>query len=169
MNTFEVILTRRSIRKYKDKAVPEEDIHDLLKAAMAAPSANNRQPWHFVVIDDRKVLDEIPKFHKYADMLKDAHLAILVLGDQRLEQTEGYVIQDCSAATQNILLAAHSKGLGAVWLGIHPREERMSGMRNLLGLPEHIIPLSLIAIGHPAEKVPQVDRFDEKRIHKNKW
>jgi len=170
MNTFEAILTRRSIRKYqKGKPVCENDIQDLLKAAMAAPSAGNQQPWHFVVIDDRKILDEIPKLHPHSMMLKEAPVAILVCGDENLELYKGYFPLDCSAATQNILLAAHERGIGTVWLGIYPREDRVEGIKKLIGTPKGVIPFSLIAVGYPAEKLPSVDRFDEKRIHRNKW
>ncbi len=144
-------------------------VTDLLKAGMAAPSAGNQQPWHFVVIDDRQILDEIPTFHPYSSMLKDAAAAILVCGDKGSEKYPGYWMIDCSAATENILLAAHALGLGAVWLGIYPREDRVSGIRQLIRLPEPVMPLSLIAIGYPAETKPPADRYDEKKIHYNRW
>ena len=169
METIHAILSRRSIRKYTDKQVSREDVNDLLKAAMAAPSANNCQPWHFVVINDHQIMDRIPEFHPYSRMLKDASVAILVCIDKNLENADGYGIQDCSAATQNILLAAHAKGLGAVWLGIYPREVRIDGIKNLLEIPDGIMPLSLISIGYPAEEKPPANRFDKARIHYNKW
>ena len=169
MNTMDVILSRRSIRKYTDQQVSDEDINELLKAGMAAPSANNCQPWHFVVINDHQVMDRIPAFHPYSKMLKSASAAILVCIDKNLENADGYGIQDCSAATQNILLAAHANGLGAVWLGIYPREVRIEGVKKLLGIPRGIMPLSLISIGYPAEEKPPANRFDEARVHYNKW
>ncbi len=169
MELYDGILSRRSIRKYRSQPVAEKDIIDLLKAAMAAPSAVNCQPWHFVVISERELLNQIPEFHPYSKMLTQAALAILVCIDKNLEHAEGYGILDCSAATQNILLAAHGKGLGAVWLGIYPRPDRMAGCRNLFQLPAHILPLSLISIGHPAEKKAPANRFDETKIHYNKW
>ena len=169
MDALEAILTRRSIRQYTTKPVPDEFVTDLLKAGMSAPSAGNQQPWHFMVINDRNILNAIPQFHPYSSMLKEASLAILVCGDEKLEYHQGYWIQDCSAATENILIAAHALGLGAVWLGIYPREERVSGMRNLLALPAHVMPLSLISIGYPAEQKPPADRFDRKKIHYNRW
>jgi nitroreductase len=169
MDLFEAIFTRRSVRKYVPGPVSESLIEELLRAAMAAPSAGNRQPWHFVVIDDRKLLDEIPKFNKYAEMLKEATLAILICGDERLERGPGYYPLDCSAAAQNLLLAAHGKGLGAVWLGIHPKEDRMVKMRDLVGVPDGIHPFALIAVGHPAEPAPRIDRFDPVRVHRNRW
>ena len=102
-------------------------------------------------------------------MLKEAQLAILVCGDLELETRKGYWIQDCAAATENILISANALGLGVVWLGVYPREERVSGIKKLLNLPDHIIPLSLIPIGHPAESLPPSDRFDESRIYYNGW
>jgi len=169
MDTMETILTRRSIRKYIKKPVSRETIKELLEAGMSAPSAGNEQPWHFIVIDDPKILKEIPSFHNHAQMLNDASLAILVCNDKRLEKHGEMWIQDCSAATENILLAINSKELGAVWLGIYPREERINGMRKLLNIPEHIIPFSLISIGYPAEQKPLEDRYAASRIHQNKW
>jgi nitroreductase len=169
MNVVEAIRTRRSIRKFTGAPVGEELISEFLKSAMAAPSSKNEQPWVFVVINDRKTLDEIPKFHPYAEMIKSATVAILVCADKRRFLSEEVWIQDCSAATQNILLAAHGMGLGAVWLGIYPRGERMEGMIGLLGLPEPIIPFSLVVLGYPAEQKPPANRFDPSRVHRGKW
>jgi nitroreductase len=169
MEAFEAILSRRSIRKYLPTPVSEHDIHQLLDAAMNAPSSSNGQPWHFVVVSDRKLLDEIPKFHAYSGMLKEAPLAVVVCGDTSLEKTKGVWVQDCSAATQNLLLSARALGLGSVWLGVYPLEERMSGVRALLGLPDRIVPLAIIAVGHPAESKPPANRFNPERVHRNKW
>jgi nitroreductase len=164
-----VIFKRRSIRKYKDKVLPEEVIEKLLRAGMAAPSAGNAQPWHFIVIDDKNLLDEIPNFHPSSKMLKEVSHAIVVCGDLSLEKARGYWIQDCSAATQNILLMATELGLGSVWLGVHPIEERVNGVRKLLQIPEGIIPLSIIAVGYADESKEPVDRYNVERIHNNKW
>jgi len=170
MDAMETLFSRRSIRKYTAEPVTEEVLREILEAAMSAPSAGNQQSWHFVVINDRKILDEIPSFHPHSQMLKEAPVAILVCGDLKLEKHVGYWVQDCSAATENLLLAIHAKGLGAVWLGIFPREERVEGLRKLLDIPDHVIPLSLIPIGHPAEsKPPRPDRYNVDKIHYNKW
>jgi len=169
MELFEAIQGRRSIRQYTDQSVAEDVVEAVLRAAMAAPSAGNEQPWHFVVIDDRKTLDAIPDYHPYSAMLKQAPLAICVCGDLRLEKYEGYWVQDCSAATQNLLLAVHAKGFGAVWLGLYPIEERVIKTRELLGLPQQVIPLGVIAIGHPAEDKGPADRYDAARVHRNRW
>jgi nitroreductase len=169
MDTLNAIFTRRSIRKYTDKAVPEGLVTDLLKAAMAAPSAGNEQAWQFIVIRDRALLDAIPKFHPYSAMLKYASVAVLVCGDLTLEKYKGYWVQDCSAATQNLLLAATAQGLGAVWTAVYPLEDRVAGMRRLLGLPEHVVPLALVPLGFPAEQPGRADRFDQARIHHDRW
>lgn len=169
MNAIDAILSRRSIRKYTSNPVSKQIITELLEVAMVAPSAANRQPWHFIIIDNRQILDEIPKFHQYSSMLKEASVAILICGDLQIETRESFLVQDCSAATQNLLIAAHAKGLGAVWLGIHPLEDRIVAIQKLLELPEHIIPISLIPIGYPAEQKPPEKRYDESRIHRNQW
>ena len=169
MDTLDAILTRRSIRKYTDQAVPDELVSRLLQAAMAAPSAGNEQAWQFIVIRDRALLDAVPKFHPYAAMLKYASVAVLVCGDLTREKFKGCWVQDCSAATQNLLLAATTMELGAVWTGVYPFEERVAGMRKLLDLPEQVIPLSLVPIGFPAEQPGKADRFDRSRIHRDRW
>ena len=169
MEAMEAILTRRSVRRYTEAPVAPELIEELLDAAMHAPSAGNEQPWHFVVITERALLDAVPSFHPYAAMLRQAPVAVLVCADTRLVKYEGCWVQDCSAATQNLLLAAHARGLGAVWVAIHPRPEREEGMRALLGIPAQIIPFALVPLGHPAEHPGQVARFDAGRIHANGW
>jgi nitroreductase len=163
------ILTRRSIRKYKDKPVSDDLIKQVLEAAMAAPSAGNEQPWQFIVINDRKILGQIPAIHPNASMTKDAPLAILVCGDLSKEKYPGYWSVDCSAATENLLLAVHALGLGAVWCGIYPREERIEGMKKMLGIPDGIVPFALVPIGYPGEEKPPSERFEKERIHYNKW
>ena len=169
MDALKAIMTRRSIRKYTKEVVPDELIKEVLAAGMSAPSARNEQPWHFVVLSDRNIINRIMDFHPYAVMLKETPLAILVCGDLKVTPDEGYVVVDCSAATENILLAAHALNLGAVWLGIYPRPERITGMRKLLTLPEHILPVALIALGYPAETKPCEDRYNDSVIHYNKW
>jgi len=169
METLEAIITRRSIRKFKSKEIEEELIIKMLQAAMYAPSARNTQPWHFIVINDRKKLDEIPRLHPYADMCYEAPLAIMICGDLTLEKMEGYIAINCAAATQNLLLAAHDLGLGAVWLGVYPRKERMNALSKFFEIPENIIPVSLVAVGYPNESKSTPERFKPERIHYNKW
>ncbi len=169
METYNAILTRRSIRQYKNREISEEIIEKLLKSAMFAPSAMNLQPWHFIVVDDMDVIKGTLKAIPYAEMLKQANIAILVCGDINVEKNEDFIVQNCSAATQNILLAAHDSGLGAVWIGIHPMKEIMEPVSKYFNLPENIIPISMVSIGYPAEKVEAEDRFNKNKIHMNKW
>ena len=166
---MDVIYKRRSIRKYTSKNVPEEAILSFIKAGMNAPSAGNQQPWHFVVIRDRRILDEIPKFHPYSQMLHEASTAILVCGDLDLDEHAGYWVQDCSAAVENILLEITDQGFGGVWLGVYPREERVEGLRTLLNVPERIIPFALIVVGYPAEQKEPKDEYKKERIRYNSW
>ena len=168
MDVMEAIFTRRSIRKYTKQPISDEVVKELLEAAMYTPSAGNRQPWCFVVINDSKIMNEIPKYHPYAQMLKEALVAVLVCCDSDL-QLEEFGVQDCSAATQTILLAAHAKRLGAVWLGLYPAESLVTATKKLLNLPEHIVPISLISIGYPAEQKLQPDRYQADRVHYNQW
>ena len=161
------VLARRSVRKYTDEAVSEGDVEYLLRAAMAAPSAGNQQPWQFVVIRERETLDAIPEFHPYAQMLREAPLCIVVCG--KSGDYGDFWVQDCSAAVENILVAGTSRGLGTCWLGLYPAPDRPSQVRELLGIPEQVTPLAAIAVGHPAEHPPPSDRYDETRIHRERW
>lgn len=163
------IFKRRSIRKFTSEKVNYDDVEKILKAGMAAPSAGNEQAWQFIVIDNKEILNEIPKIHPYSSMLKETSCAIVVCGDLSLEKFKGFWIQDCSAATQNMLLMADSIGLGSVWLGVYPELDRIKGIKEILNLPENIIPLAILPIGYPDEKKSKTDRFDKSRIHKNKW
>jgi len=169
MDAITCIHTRRSIRKYEKRAVGDDLIKQVLEAGMMAPSAGNQQPWQFLVITDPALLARIPEVHPYAGMAPEAAFSVLVCGDLKLEKHRGFWVQDCSAAVQNMLLAAHALGLGGVWTGIYPDEERVSGFRRLFGLPEHVVPLALLPFGHPAQKSERADRFRPERIHKNKW
>ena len=168
MKAIEAIMSRRSIRKYIDKKIPEETITKLLKAAMNAPSAHNRQPWHFIAVDDRETLNKVPEYHQYSKMLENASHAIVVLGDNEV-QTSDFWIHDCSAATENILIAANALGLGAVWLGVHPHETLIEGTKKLFNIPAHVTPLGIISLGYPEETKPPRENYNPERVHKNKW
>lgn len=163
------ILNRKSIRKYKDMKVSDNIVEDLLRAAMQAPSAGNGQPWEFVVLRDKEVMKKITEIHPYSKMLLNADVAIVVCGDESKEIFKGYWVQDCSAATENILLTAEDKGLGAVWLGVYPIEDRVVALQKLLNLPESVSPLSIIPVGYPGEEKNAVDRFNKERIHYDRW
>jgi nitroreductase len=169
MEPMDVIITRRSIRKFKNKPVSQDELNSILKAGMYAPSARNQQPWHFIVINNAHLKEAIMNAHPYASMLKEAPVAILVCADPSLEKTPGYWAIDCSAATQNILLAAHSLGFGSVWLGVHPRKERKEAIGKILGLPGHIEPFALVALGYPGEEKDTPERWRPERVHINGW
>ncbi len=166
---MDAILTRRSIRKFTEQEVTEEQLTSILKAAMAAPSAGNAQPWQFIVIRDKITMEAVTGFHPYAKMLPEASVAVVVCGDLSLEKFEGFWVQDCSAAIQNILLQVTALGLGAVWLGVHPIQERVVGARELFGIPTNVIPLAIIPIGYPNESKESVDRYQADRIHDERW
>lgn len=163
------IFRRRSIRQYTNQNVSDEDLKKLLEAAMSAPSASNVRPWHFVVVRDKVMLEKLSKTHQYAYMVKKANVAIVVCGDNTLHSHKDYWILDCSAATENILIEVTELNLGAVWVAVFPRDVRINHVRELLKLPENIMPLCIIPIGYPAEKIEQIDRFDQSRIHVERW
>ncbi len=175
-NTEEIVLsniaTRTSIRAYEDKSIEKDKVEKLLRAGMAAPSAVNKQPWHFVVVDDKAQLKAIAKATPNARMAAEAPLAIVVCGDmdKALEGTgRGFWIQDASAATENILLAANGMGLGAVWTGTYPDIDRCEAIQKVLQLPENIIPLNTIVIGYPAESPEPKQKFNEANISYNMY
>jgi nitroreductase len=163
------ILSRRSVRKYTSKLVEDDKIIEVLKAAMYAPSAVNKRPWEFIVIRDRKLLDKIPKFAPNASMVKEANVAVVVCANLNKERAKGFWIIDCSAATQNLLLAANALGLGSVWTAIYGDPKRVESIGKLLRLPDHIFPFALVPIGYPAQELRDVNRFDENSIHYDKW
>lgn len=169
MDIFEAIHTRRSIRQFTGGEVSEDTVRQILSAAMCAPSAGNGQPWQFVVLRDRALLDRIPDIHPHAMMTRQASLGILVCGDLRLEKYKGFWVQDCSAATQNLLLAAHGAGLGAVWTGVYPDESRTANFRQFFRLPEEVVPFSFVPMGPPAQQLARKDIFLPERVHLNGW
>lgn len=160
------IFKRRSVRKYQDRAVPDEMIKDILQAGMAAPSACCKDPWRFVVTRDRTLLGKIADGLPNGQMLRAAGAGIVVCVDMDLAHDGqiSYALQDCSAAIENILLAAGILGLGACWLGVHPREERMEHIRKLIGIAGNVIPVSVLSIGWPAEVPVARTRYDEGKI-----
>jgi nitroreductase len=169
MDSLEALKTRRSIRKYTNQKISDNDIKELLTCAMYSPSGLDRQPWHFIVIDKKELFIEIFLITSHADMIKEASHAIIICGDKKLEGNQGLLIEDISAATENLLIAAHSLGLGAVWIGIYPFDDIEKGVRKLLKIPDNVLPVSMAVIGYPAEIPEQPDRFKEDRIHFNKW
>jgi len=169
MDKLELLLDRRSIRRFTDQQIDIEIIKNILKAAMYAPSAVNRQPWHFVVVENRHLLDRIMEIHPHSGMLRTASHGIIVCGDEQLQHDDGYWVVDCGAATENLLLAAHALGLGACWVGLHPREGRKASISALLELPGHVQPFALVALGYPAEKKIRPDRYHPEKVKLNHW
>lgn len=169
MDALDCLMTRRSIRKFSAEPVDPELIQTALAAAMSAPSAGNAQPWHFVLMTDRARLDRVPGFHPHAAMARQAQAAILVCAEPALEKYPGHWPLDCAAATENLLLALHAQGLGAVWTGVYPEQSRLENFRQLLGIPETVIPYSFIPLGHPDMASGRVDRFQPARVHRETW
>ena len=166
------IMTRASVRTYSDRPVSPEAVDSLCRAAMAAPTAMNKQPWQIVVIRDRATLDTIASRCPNIKMAAEAQVAFAICGDLSLAiegDGQPYWIQDCSAATENLLLAAHGMGLGAVWCGIYPIQERVDLISSLLGLPENVVPLNIIPVGYPGAAVTPKEKFDPAKVHTDKY
>ena len=164
---LDTIFARRSIRKYSDEPVSEEQIQSLLEAAMAAPSASNRQPWHYVVVTDRRKLNALAEVLPYGKMLFQAPLAIAICGD--MEVSPNFWVQDCSAATENLLLAVAALSLGGVWLGVEPIPERVAAVAQILGIPEGMGVLNVLSIGHRAEEREPRTQYNASRVHRDGW
>lgn len=166
------ILTRSSVRTYTDDAVEKEKITLLLKAGMAAPSAVDRRPWHFVVVTDKAQLAALAKANPNASFAEVAPLAIVVCGDMNKALKGGgreFWVQDCSAATENILIAAHALGLGAVWTGNYPNTQRSEAVARVLSLPAHLVPLNTIVIGYPRGDIKVKDKYTEDNVSYNTY
>jgi nitroreductase len=166
---IDYILSRRSIRNYTDKEISKENIELILKSAMYAPSAMNLQPWHFIVFDNNNVFDRLISAIPHAEMIRNANKCILVCGDSSKEKNESWLLQNCSASIQNVLLAAHSLGIGSCWIAIHGMDEIVEKVKKEFTLPSEIIPVALISLGYPKEVVTAEERFDIKKIHFNGW
>lgn len=169
--TLSGIFARRSVRRYTAEPVDPLTVHDLLQAAMSGPSAMATDPWAFVVVRRRETLNRLAETLPHGQMLREAPLAIVVCGDRSRAHRgqESYMIQDCAAAVQNLLLAATTLGLGACWIGTHPNTDRMEALATLLELPETIVAFATVAVGHPAEFPPPRTRFDASRVHDERW
>jgi len=163
------IFTRRSTRKFTQEPVSAEHVELLLRAAMNAPSACNEQPWEFIVVRDKETMQKIRRFQHFSMPLDSAQCVIIVCADTRRQRYKGFWVQDCSAASQNLLLEAEHLGLGAVWMGIYPIEHWVRQMCALFTLPEEIIPLNVIALGHPAAHAEPADRYKSEYVHFEQW
>ena len=168
-NFVEEIIKRRSIRKYKSQKIERHKLVTILRAAMYAPSAVNKQPWHFIVVDDRSIMNRVMEIHPSSKMLVTASHAILVCGDENLQHDKGYWIADCGAATENLLLAATAMGIGSCWIGVYPRENRIQAFSELFNLPGHVKPFALVSLGYPDEEKETPLRYKPERIYYNNW
>jgi len=168
---LDFIFARRSVRRYQERPISEETLRDLLEAAMAAPSAVARDPWHFIVVQSRERLLQLTDILPHGKMLRNAAAGIIVCGDieRAHDGEESYMLQDCSAAVENLLLAAAALGLGGCWLGVHPRAERMDGIRKLFSLPGNIIPVAGISLGWPEKEPTARTRYDDGHVHREEW
>lgn len=170
MDVFEAMHTRRSIRKFDpDKPVSEADLEKILAAAMSAPSAGNAQPWHFVVVTDAALKEELSGMHPYVGMLRQAPVGIVLCAEVALEKYPGYWVQDLAAAVQNLLLAARGLGLGTVWTGVCPIQDRMDATRRILGLPTGVEPHAIVPLGWPLQEFTHQNRYRPDRVHSNGW
>lgn len=169
MNVLDAIFTRRSIRSFTGEIISDEDLTTILKAGFQAPSAHNRQPREYIVIKDEEILNTIPTFHPYTKMLPKAKCGIVVCGNKEKQSEVGFLALDSAASIQNMLLAAHGLGLGAVWCGLYPIPELMGPMAELLGLPEDIVPISMVVVGIKDKDSKPIDRYNEDNIRYDKW
>ena len=167
---LKIINSRASVRAWTDKKVPVSMIEKILEAGMNAPSAGNQQPWQFVVVTDKDLLEKMAAINPYGAFVGKAPCAILVCGDTKLEKFKGFWVQDCSAATENMLLAMHALKLGGVWTGIYPRTDRISNFTSLFKLPKGVEPLALLPFGYPAVPLKKrPSRYKNERVHFNSW
>lgn len=166
---IKTIFERRSVRKFKDEPLQDEELGLILQCAMAAPSANNLKAWHFFVVTKRERLNQLGEIHPHGKMLVQAPAALLICGDRLLQPNIGYLTLDCAAATQNVLLAATALKIGSVWLGVYPREQRMNDINALFNMPDHIVPIALVALGYADEKKASNNPWTPEKIHYNKW
>ena len=169
MDALAAVMTRRSTRQFTDDPVTDEQLETLLRAAMAAPSAGNQQPWRFVVARDAETRAKLAVATPYSSPVGRAPLGIVVLADTRGNKHPGYWVQDCSAATENILLAAHAMGLGGVWIGVHPHEERERNVATIVEAPAGFAVLGMIAVGEAAGPLPDVDRYHAEYVRHERW
>ena len=168
---LDFIFRRRSIRKYQEREIPPSIVKELLEAGMSAPSAMAKDPWHFIVIRNNETLKAVASALPNGKMLEEADTGFVICGDISVAHGNelSYLLQDCSAAIENILLAAPALGLGACWLGVHPRQDRIDAIRKIFSLTDNIIPIAAIALGYPDEEKSPASRYSEAAVHYEKW
>ena len=164
-----LIFKRKSVRRYTEEVVPDEVIERLLKAGMQAPSACNAQPWEFIVVSKEEDKQAISEMHRFAKPARYASHLIITLGNLSESRVHGMIEQDLGACNENILLQATHEGLGAVWLGFHPIEDRVLKLKEYLNIPDYCIPFSVICVGWPAQKGDVKLRYDESKVHHDRY
>ncbi len=169
MDAVDAIMPRRSVRDFSDEAVTDAELETVLRAAMAAPSASNERPWHFVVVREEAARRRLARATPFSGPIARAPVALVVCADRLALRHKGFWVIDCAAAIENALLAAHSIGLGGVWIGVHPSRILVASVRAAIRMPRHVVPHSLVALGHPSRVPPPVDRFDPARVHSDAW
>ncbi len=169
MDIIEAIFTRRSIRKFTGEPVSDSEVETIVRAGFQAPSAHNLQPWEFIIIKNKSKFEAIAKVHPYAKMLPQAEVCIIVCGDENKQKMTGFLIEDCSAAIENMLLAVHGLGLGGVWCGLYPVTQLTKGLKEVCLLPDHVVPVGMIVIGHKGEEKAGKDIFDSSKLHYEQW
>jgi nitroreductase len=169
MEVLETIFTRRCICRFTAEPVTDKELDTVLRAGFQAPSAHNGQPWEFIIIKDKEKFERISKFHPYAKMVPQAQVCVIVCGNENRQKTTGFMIEDCSAAIENMLLAAHGMNLGAVWCGLYPVPKLTKEMKKLCSLPDFVIPVGMIVLGHKGEEKAPTDRYDAAKIHSEIW
>jgi nitroreductase len=169
MDVLDALMTRCSIRRFEPRPVGEPAVQRMLDVLFRSPSAGDARPWQFAVVDRRDLLDRLEAAMPKCEMLQSAPLAILVCAEPARETIPGFWPQDCSAATQNLLLAVHGLGLGGVWIGLHPVPDRERAARDILRVPQDLVPFAMVAIGYPAEQPTLENRYDGSRVHRNGW
>lgn len=169
LNIYEAIFTRRSIRRFTGDEVKEQDLKTIIKAGCYAPSANNKQPWEFIVIKKEETLKKISEANSHARMIVEAGCGFIVCGDKNKQTQTGFLIEDCSASIQNMLLCAHGLGLGAVWCGLYPVTHLTKSIKKIFELPNNIVPVGLVVVGHTELDTDIVFRYNEEKIHMEKW
>ncbi len=169
MDIIEGIMTRRSIRHFTGELISDEQLNTILRAGFQAPNAHNLQPWEFIVVRDKDKIKEIKEFHKYAKMVEEAGTLVVVCGDKDKQEILGLLVSDTSAAIQNILLASHGLGLGAVWCGIYDIYDYVANFSETLNLPDNILPVGMVVVGNKIKDRSTQDRYDETKIHYDNW
>ena len=169
MDLLQAITTRSSIRRYTSEPVDEALLQTILNAGFCAPSADELRPWRFIVVRERATLGTVARGGMWTGMLAGAAVGIVIAGDTRAQRKEPLMIEDCSVAAQNMLLAAHGLGLGAVWCGFTHPSPMADTCRQALGLPGHVQPVAVLSIGHPAQQAYQRPRYDAAKVHHERW